>query len=167
MADESEAVLSADELAERMSRRPPPPPRPASLPPHDLQYFDDPPPEPEKALRYNQGKPPISYMMLFGPANDHVSEVGTQGGHKYEMGNFLNGGRTLEELLDCALRHIRETKLAIYNAGDHYDPDIGTLHLANAAWNLLEALRDPEIYGSWPTLDPDFDQAAFLEKYNS
>ncbi len=112
-----------------------------------------------KALRFNTGKTKLSKIFEFGPGLHMLVKVMEQGATKYADGNWLLGGKPDGEYLDSAMRHIEEFML-----GEFYDPDIGTAHLGNAAWNLLAALCVN--YSDKPTLDPDFDQEAFVEKYN-
>ena len=116
-------------------------------------------PSPEgKALRFNEGKPELGRLLEFGSALDKLVKVMEQGAVKYADGNWLLGGKPDREYIDSALRHMQA-----FSSGEDFDPDIGTHHLAHAAWNLLALLRlnlDFE-----PSLDPEFDQAGFVKRY--
>ena len=112
------------------------------------------------ALRYNTGKPDISQIDKFGSALDKLASVMSQGAIKYEDDNWLLGGKPVEEYLQSARRHHR----AFVN-GEIYDPDSGNHHLAHAAWNYLAALR--LLFDDAPVLDPEFDQAAFIERWTT
>jgi hypothetical protein len=88
-------------------------------------------------------KPPLSYILDFGPALDHVAEVMNRGHilRGYERNNWKGGGKnaTLDVLLDSVMRHLRARQ-----CGEVYDPydkkGIGTDHLANGCAGLLFAL---------------------------
>lgn len=112
----------------------------------------------EQALRYNTGKPEYSYLLDLPHALEALIRVYEQGAIKYARGNWKKGGKPDGEYLDSALRHM----FSHANEG-HYDTDIGTVHIANAVWNLL-ALIELNMKDV-PALDPEFDQDAFLEKY--
>ena len=85
--------------------------------------------------------------------------VNNKGGFTlHGQGNWLKGGKPIKEYLDCASRHI-----SAHINGEIYDPDIGTKHLANGAWNLLAALC--LCLSEHPSLDPEFDLEGFIEKY--
>lgn len=125
----------------------------------------------DKALRYDQGKPELVYLLDFNRALDAVAKVCEQGAIKYAPLNWKKGGKPDEEYINSCLRHLKEWR----NDGQ-YDRDLGTLHVANAAWNLL-ALLELNICSEqvcsetgigrsgYPTLDPTFDQEAFILKY--
>jgi len=114
----------------------------------------------DKALRYNEGKPELSYILDFNRALAAVAAVSQQGAIKYERGNWKKGGKPDTEYLDAALRHLVEHQ----NSGP-YDPDIGTLHIANAVWNLL-ALLELNMMDQYEAIDPEFDQDAFKARYS-
>jgi len=82
-------------------------------------------------------KPPLSYVLDFGPALDRIAEVMARGAKKYSRNNWKGGGKNAELAiqLDSVLRH-----LAARQCGEVYDADMGTDHLANAACGLLFAL---------------------------
>ena len=111
------------------------------------------------AKRDNSNKATLGMVLEFGSGLEKLAMVMKQGATKYEPRNWLLGGKPDSEYLDAALRHMEK----FVNEG-FYDEDIGTAHLANAAWNLLAVMRLN--YGTMEALDPDFDQDAFLEKYD-
>lgn len=113
----------------------------------------------EKALRFNEGKAELSLVLDFGSALDKLTKVMSQGAIKYDDKNWLKGGKPDKEYLDSALRHI-----TAYVEGEAWDKDIGTHHIANAAWNMLALLRCNQ--NDLPNLDPEFDQDAFKAKYD-
>ena len=126
-----------------------------------------------KARRYNQNK--ARYDLVPSKALEKIIDVYTKGAHKYsiyvdENGNEYKGSETsidnVEKLelklkdsgadnwrkglpwMDCiasAQRHIEAWK-----QGEDIDKELGTYHLANAAWNLLTLL---EYYRIHPELD--------------
>lgn len=114
----------------------------------------------EKATRFNNGKPEMSEILKFGSALVDVATVMEMGAIKYEVGNWLKGGKPDKEYLDSAMRH-----LMAHISGELYDQELGTKHLANAAWNLLAALLlAEELQGA--ALDPEFDLGNYIEKYS-
>lgn len=110
------------------------------------------------ALRYNEGKPELSRVLQFGSALAKLAKVMEQGSIKYEDGNWLKGGKPVREYLDSGMRH-----LTAFESGEIWDPDTGCHHLAHAAWNFLAAMR--LCFDDLPDLDPEFDQAAFVQKW--
>lgn len=92
-------------------------------------------------------KPPLSYVLDFGPALDRIAEVMARGAKKYSRNNWKGGGKNAELAvqLDSVMRH-----LTARMGGEIYDADMGTDHLANAACGLLFALYH---HGRAPALD--------------
>lgn len=111
-----------------------------------------------EALRHNTGKPRVDEVLKFGKALDDLTAVMTQGAVKYELDNWLKGGKPDNEYHGSALRHLRA-----HVNGELYDPETGCLHLAHVAWNVLAELRLN--YPDTPSLNPAFDQAAFEEQW--
>ncbi len=111
-----------------------------------------------EAMRANEGKSRLDLFLAFDNALSAVADVLGQGAVKYEEDNWLLGGKPDGEYLASAMRHI-----LAFRSGEVYDPDIGTMHIANAAWNLLALIRLN--YRDIPTINPGFDQAAFLARY--
>lgn len=110
-----------------------------------------------EALRYNAGKPELSYLLSIPKAVHALAEVFSQGAIKYERDNWQQGGKPDEEYLDSCLRHLYASQL------EDHDADTGCLHLAHAIWNLAALIELNTV--AVPTFDPDFDQAAFVAKY--
>lgn len=125
----------------------------------------------EKARRYNKGK--IRKVLFPSYAKRLIDEVYTKGAHKYSIykdsnGNLIKGkdipieqvgnyemvddakdnwkkGLSWMDTLDSHDRHIE----AFLDSED-VDPELGTYHLANAAWNLITIL---EMYRIFPEGD--------------
>ena len=122
------------------------------------------------ALRYNQGKPQLSFVLGFRKALGALARVFEQGAIKYERDNWKKGGKPDAEYIDSALRH-----MAALADGELYDPDTGCLHAAHVMWNMgalleLNVLAPYESAGglgrpAHPDPDPGFDQAAFEARY--
>lgn len=87
----------------------------------------------DRQLRYNKGKPLMSYILTFYKSLRGVVQVCMYGESKYERGNYLKGD-TVSAYLDSGLRHL----FAFYG-GEDYDPESGEHHLDHANWNFLRA----------------------------
>lgn len=155
-----------------------------------------------EARRYNKGK--LRYELISKIANEEKAKVYTLGAHKYTLykdleGNIIKGsdislseasnyeiyddgannwkkGLPATDVLESLRRHIEA-----YAKGEDYDPDLGTFHLANAAWNidvLLEQYKThPELdnrqhkYLNMPKIGLDIDDVicgfvpAFMQKF--
>lgn len=107
----------------------------------------------EKALRYNEGKPELAYVLEFGRALEAVSRVCEAGGRKYNRGNWKKGGKPDHEYFDSCMRHLRA-----HHEDELYDPETGCLHAAQAMWNLMAyiQLNAPEVLYK-PELDKTRD----------
>lgn len=110
----------------------------------------------EKALRFNEGKPELSYVLSMPRALVALSWVFARGAVKYARGQWKAGGKPDEEYIDSAMRHL----LALAN-GERFDPDLGTMHAAQVMWNMgaLIQLTEGEL------VDPDFDYDAFVARW--
>lgn len=125
----------------------------------------------EKAKRYNKGKNrleliPVRPIKLIG-------DVFTQGAHKYSVYKAADGTQVLGKDIPIAEAHKYELiesgannwknglswvenigsvkrHIAAYDECEDYDPELGTMHLANAAWGIIVAL---EQYRTHPELD--------------
>jgi 5'(3')-deoxyribonucleotidase len=121
----------------------------------------------ETARRYNKGK--TRYELIPEFALKQLAEVYTRGAHKYsiyrdEDKNVIKGsdipmseahkyelmddgadnwkkGLPWKSTLDSVKRHIEQ-----FREGEDFDSDLGTYHLANAAWGLLTILEYYKIY---------------------
>lgn len=119
------------------------------------------------AKRYNKGK---SRHVLIPPfAKEALADVYTRGAHKYSMykdknGNLIQGkdipfenvgqyelvedassnwrlGQDWMGCMDSAMRHIEAWK-----SGEDFDSELGTYHLANAAWGMFSLLEFYKIF---------------------
>jgi len=93
----------------------------------------------DKALRYDSGKPPLSFLLDFGPALEYLA-VHSEAGHKKYPDrsgtpNWLRGGKPDKEYLNSALRH-----LVSFQSGDFYDAETKTAHIAAVLWNMAAML---------------------------
>lgn len=119
----------------------------------------------KKSERFNAGKVPLHYLMMFPTAIEAFSRVCEGGTHKYNYLNFLNGGKHWSEAIDSCLRHIKnyvrwciwqEAKIDIGSDGEPnmFASDTGCHHLAHAMWNLMFEIdmntkghaHDPELF---------------------
>lgn len=121
----------------------------------------------EKARRYNKGKE--RYVLFPQFAKKEIADVYRRGAHKYSMyrdkdGNVIQGvnipieevgkyelvedakdnwrkGLSWTETVESAMRHMEA-----FLSGEDRDKELTTLHLANAAWNLVTVLELYKIY---------------------
>lgn len=102
-----------------------------------------------EARRYNKDK--IRYELISTVGLERLAEVYTKGAEKYtlrnEKGDIIDDGsnnwrkgQDWMGVIASVQRHIEAWK-----KGEDFDPDLGTRHLANAAWGLF-ALLDFEKY---------------------
>ncbi|NNF68398.1 MAG: hypothetical protein HKN01_01390 [Acidimicrobiia bacterium] len=110
------------------------------------------------ALRYDEGKPKWHMLRKAGNALVHVIRVFEQGAVKYEVDNWLKGGKNDEEYLDALDRHAQ--KIA---DGEFYDTESGCSHYGHIIANCIMALRCN--YPDAPGIDPEFDQDAYLVRW--
>lgn len=85
----------------------------------------------EQALRYNQGKPELSYVLDAMPALKDMVAVMEFGGKKYARNNWQLGFPK-EKLLDSMLRHVD----AFYQ-GEDIDPESGKSHVGHIMCNAM------------------------------
>jgi hypothetical protein len=84
-----------------------------------------------KALRYNEGKAPLSYLVSAPNAMAGLSKVFAQGAEKYARDNWKKG-LDRNELVDSLLRHLFKAE-----NGEELDPESGQHHLNHVLWNSL------------------------------
>ncbi len=87
--------------------------------------------EKEKALRYNEGKPQLSYLLDFPLAAKGLAARFELGAKKYERDNWKKGLDNLE-LIDSLLRHL----VKLHN-GEWFDPKDGGTHVDAVVWNAV------------------------------
>jgi hypothetical protein len=87
----------------------------------------------EEGLKFDNKKPPMELLPF--SSLEEVAKVLEAGAIKYkERGNWAKGLQ-ISRLISASIRHIGQ-----YNEGEDYDKETNTLHLANAACNLLFAI---------------------------
>lgn len=98
----------------------------------------------EEARRYNSGK--LRYGLISDIALKELAKVYTAGADKYTIkdkdGKIIDDGSNnwrkglpVSHLIDSTMRHIQAFK-----EGEDFDKELGTYHLANAAWNIFTML---------------------------
>lgn len=80
-------------------------------------------------LRFNEGK--VRHDLLEPFAINELAKVFTAGAKKYADHNWLKG-MAWSKIMASLKRHINA-----FEQGEDMDPDLGTYHMANAAWNAL------------------------------
>jgi hypothetical protein len=93
-------------------------------------------PEPERSLRYNNGKPDFSLLPM--STLTEVVRVLEYGASKYERNNWLKP-TSWDISFACLMRH-----MSAWQAGEDDDPESGRSHLAHAACNILQMLHQLE-----------------------
>jgi hypothetical protein len=83
------------------------------------------------ALRFNAGKPQLSYPLSTGVALEGVARVMEFGAKKYDRDNWKKG-LSPTSILDSMARHI-----SAYLDGQYIDPDSGLPHIDHIACNAL------------------------------
>lgn len=89
-----------------------------------------------KALRFNEGKAELGYVLQFSSAMESLARIFEFGAVKYEEDNWLKGGKPDKEYIDSAIRH-----LVSWTKGEVYDSDSGCSHLGHAVWNLCALMQ--------------------------
>lgn len=86
--------------------------------------------------RFNEGKPPLSYILELDRASKGVSRVLEYGAVKYDRNNYKNGGdmAAKEFLLDSMLRHAMA-----YMNGEDLDEESGLPHVYHMACSAMFA----------------------------
>lgn len=91
-----------------------------------------------------KGVKPEAYALIPWEAMDEVARVYNEGAKKYAAHNWRNGYEWSKSF-SAACRH-----LFAFWRGEDRDPELGTLHLANAAFHILGMITfalDREKYG--------------------
>lgn len=87
--------------------------------------------KPEQAMRFNDNKPQLSYLLDAMPALKDMVEVMEFGSRKYARNNWRLGFPK-DKLLDSMLRHID----AFYS-GEDIDPESGKSHVGHIMCNAM------------------------------
>lgn len=99
----------------------------------------------EKGLKFDSQKVPLDLLPY--EALEEIGKVLAAGERKYGTANWA-AGIELRRLLAAALRHIGQ-----FNAGEDMDEETQTLHIANAACNLMFAIwmfkNRPDLDNRW------------------
>jgi len=81
--------------------------------------------KPEKAKRYNSGKPELSYNLYCSDVNELEASIWAKGAEKYEAGNWQKG-QSLVKGIDSLQRHVT----ALLN-GEDLDKETGLPHVGH------------------------------------
>ena len=84
-----------------------------------------------KALRYNKGKAPLSYVTSAKYALEGCAEVFAFGAEKYDRDNWKKGLPS-NEIIDSLLRHLTQ-----YQEGETHDEESGCHHLDHILCNAI------------------------------
>ena len=85
----------------------------------------------DRAMRFNEGKAELSYIMSLPNACAGVSAAFAMGAQKYARNNWKKG-LDRNQLVDSALRHLSKSQ-----NGEVFDEESGLDHLFHFAWNAL------------------------------
>lgn len=107
-----------------------------------------------KALRFNEGKPELSYLLTFPDALKAFAKICMYGANKYERGNYLRGA-TVTQQIDSLMRH-----LSSYYNGEDIDPESGEPHVGHVVWNALQLAQ-------MALTRPDMDDRINANKFKS
>jgi hypothetical protein len=84
-----------------------------------------------QASRFNDGKPPLSYLLDFPNAIKGVAVVCDRGAKKYSKYNWKKG-LPYTGVIDSLLRHT-----TAFQNGEDLDPEDGIPHVDRIVWNAL------------------------------
>jgi hypothetical protein len=85
----------------------------------------------DKAMRFNDGKAQLSYILDADIAMEGMSKVFEFGARKYDRGNWKKG-LTPNEIIDSLLRHLMS-----YQSGEVLDPESGLPHVDHVLCNAV------------------------------
>jgi len=101
--------------------------------------------EKKQGVKFDEKKPPMELLPY--ESLEEIAKVLAFGAKKYKRANWANGIE-MSRLLSASMRHIGQ-----FNSGENYDKESQTLHLANAACNLLFAIwmfkHRPDLDNRW------------------
>ncbi len=95
----------------------------------------------KQAMRFNENKPKLSYVMEFPLAFQAFANVCEFGAEKYARHNWKQG-MPITEMEDSLLRHLR----AFHNC-QNFDEETACEHLAHAMWNAAAMIEILSKYG--------------------
>lgn len=108
----------------------------------------------ERALRFNNGKPQLSYVLTFPKANRMLAGVldaaTSRAVNPYPRGNYIKGG-PMSQYIDALIRH-----LTSFVNGEDTDPDTGQDHRGHVVFNakqLCECLIGSDMDDRFPVAD--------------
>jgi len=96
----------------------------------------------EEAMRFNQGKPELSYVMDIMPALTDLVKRMEHGSRKYERNNWKKGFDK-DALIDSALRHLND-----FHQGKDIDLESGEDKLSNIGGVLFNVVMLTYFYGT-------------------
>ncbi len=101
--------------------------------------------ESSKGIKHDSQKPPMDLLPY--EALVEIAKVLHAGEIKYGTANWTKGIE-MRRLISASLRHIGQ-----FNSGEDYDDETNTIHLANAACNLMFAIwmfkKRPDLDNRW------------------
>jgi len=106
-------------------------------------------PDREEAMRANEGKPALSYILTFPRALRGFTRVCEYGEEKYAKYNYLKPAPVTQHI-DCVMRHLQ----SVANSHD-YDQESACLHVDALVWNVLRLsetihqIRDRALSCEW------------------
>ena len=90
---------------------------------------------PDRAMRFNKGKPQLSYLMDFPNAMLAFTAVCEMGAQKYARHNWKKG-MPVSQLVDSLLRHTMD-----FYRGEDVDKESGIIHAAHMMWNCAAIIE--------------------------
>lgn len=94
-----------------------------------------------EAMRHNEGKPSLGYILSFPNALEGFALVCDYGATKYAHYNYLKGA-PLSQYVNCLMRH-----LLAWHEGNELDDESELPHLAHVVWNALALAEMAETRG--------------------
>ena len=99
--------------------------------------------QPELAMRFNDGKPQLVFILDFPNAIAGLSDIKEHGAEKYALHNWKRG-RGFRDTISSLLRHL------VASQTESHDKDSGLPHIDHVVWN---ALALAEWYRTHPELN--------------
>lgn len=97
---------------------------------------------PEQAMRFNEGKPKLSFILDFPKSLEEIARVLEKGAEKYERNNWKQG-LPITEVEDSLLRHL----LPFHNGID-LDAESMRHHLGHVIVNAMFMLEHLHMHGT-------------------